>query len=243
MIEPKINEGTKIEYDELATLRFLAHCTRLTGEARISCSTLADEFDVSNQTASRRIRKLTEEGLLKRSRDGDEDEDEDRQTLTLTTHGIGLLLQEFKQYRELFECISDVEMVGKVTSGLGKGGDFVTLAGYASQFLERLGYEPYQGTLNIRLSSESAPARMLLDALEPIQVDSWSDESGDYGAASCYPATVENEAGERYRGAHIIVPERTDHDQLELEVIAPDYLREKLSLEDGDLISIHATEI
>jgi riboflavin kinase len=79
-------------------------------------------------------------------------------------------------------------------------------------------------------------------AQDPIDIDGWEDEERTYGPAYCYPATVETADGERYEPAHVIAPERTHHDDDQLEVIAPDKLRDELALDDGDQITIHVTQ-
>jgi hypothetical protein len=42
-------------------------------------------------------------------------------------------------------------MRGKIASGLGQGQYFLTREGYSRQFLERLGFVPFPGTLNVLL--------------------------------------------------------------------------------------------
>ncbi|OYR89260.1 hypothetical protein DJ71_04440, partial [Halorubrum sp. E3] len=44
--------------------------------------------------------------------------------------------------------------------------------------------------------------------------------------------------GERYEAVHAIVPDRTHHDDDQLELIAPDRLRDALDLADGDAVEV-----
>ena len=46
----------------------------------------------------------------------------------------------------------------------------------------------------------------------------------------------------RYERAHVIAPERTHHGEDQLEVIAPDRLRDEMDLEDDDELTIHVSE-
>lgn len=124
-------------------------------------------------------------------------------------------------------------IVGTVVSGLGRGKEFVQLAGYRKQFDAQLGYEPFPGTLNLELET----ARSVLKDKESVVIDSWSDGDSTYGAVDCYPATVSVDD----RGAesvHVIVPRRTDHDETTLEIIAPDNLRDALGLSDGSTVTV-----
>jgi riboflavin kinase len=105
------------------------------------------------------------------------------------------------------------------------------------QFRERLGYEPYPGTLNVDLTSDSVRARAGIRALDTVPIDAWEDDERTFGSATCYAARLTAD-GETYEDAHIIVPDRTHHDETQLEVIAPDRLRDALGLDDGDRVVV-----
>ncbi|MFW5797368.1 MAG: DUF120 domain-containing protein, partial [Spirochaetota bacterium] len=61
-----------------------------------------------------------------------------------------------------------------------------------------------------------------------------------YGAATCYGVTLVAD-GEPYDEVHAIVPDRTHHDEDQLELIAPDRLRDALDLSDGDTVEVRVT--
>lgn len=129
-------------------------------------------------------------------------------------------------------------VTGRVTSGLGDGATFVSLPGYVEQFLDRLGYEPYPGTLNVDLDPEPGDDwQDARDRLVPIRIDGWEADGQSFGPARCYPVVLA--VGDRtYAPAHEVVPERSDHDPNQLEVLAPDRLRDALALEDGDRVTV-----
>jgi riboflavin kinase len=110
-----------------------------------------------------------------------------------------------------------------------------------SQFETRLGYEPFPGTLNVQLEDESVRARAGMASLSAVPIDGWEDEERTFGPATCYAATLEYD-GESYSPAHIIVPERTHHDETQLEIIAPEKLRDELHLDDGDDVTVYVEE-
>ncbi|MFO7926972.1 MAG: DUF120 domain-containing protein [Halobacteriota archaeon] len=223
-------------YDELATLKLVALDGALEGRTRTTCADLADRLDASNQTASRRLQRLDDAGYLRREMTGD------GQILSVTDAGERALQREYADYRRLFEGDADVTLRGVVTSGMGEGSHYISLPGYMRQFRDRLGYEPFPGTLNVELSEEGIRTRARMDALDPIRIDGWEDDDRTYGPAFCWPATIETADGTRYEGAHVIAPERTHHGTEQLEVIAPDRLRETLSIDDGDTLQIHVSE-
>lgn len=223
------------ESDELATLKLLALRGALDGEIKISCANLAADLDASNQTASRRLQRLEDLNLLRRETVGD------GQWVAVTGVGERALREEYAEYRRIFEQRTSVELDGTVTVGMGEGRHYISLSGYMAQFETRLGYKPFLGTLNVSLADESARARTALSAVDPVEIDGWEDDERTYGPAFCYPATVEA-AGQQYERAHVIAPERTHHDEDQLEVIAPVKLREELGLNDGDSITVRIEE-
>jgi len=219
-----------LDADGLATLKQLALLGALDGEEKLSCSRLADRLDASTQTASRRLQRLEELGCVER------DIVSDGQWVTVTEDGERRLQAEYADYRRLFERDASVSLTGTVTSGMGEGRHYITLPGYMTQFREKLGYEPFAGTLNVDLTDESIRRRAHVGAIDPITIEGWEDDERTYGPAYCYPATVV--ADERYERAHVIAPERTHHGDDHLEVIAPDRLRDALELTDGDEVTI-----
>lgn len=229
-----------VDPDAIAALRAVAGFDReeadrrLDAPVKLSCAALADDLDTSSQTASRRLRHLEEAGLLTR------EPVSDGQWVTITEDGLRVLRTEYEQYRRLFEGPPIVELVGRVTGGMGEGRHYITLPGYMRQFRDRLGYEPFPGTLNLELTAESVRRRTALDQARSIPIDGWSDEERTYGPATCYPAVVEADRGEAVERAHVIEPVRTHHDDSSLEVIAPMKLRDELDLDDGDRLLVRS---
>ena len=223
----------------LATLKELALVGAIDGRTKLSCADLAERLDASTQTASRRLRRLAEDSYIDREVVGD------GQWVQITGTGEDSLRAEYAAYRRLFEGKQAVALTGAVTAGMGEGRHYISLSGYMEQFRERLGYEPYPGTLNVALGEDSIARRPRLGGLEPVTIDGWEDDGRTYGPAYCHPATIapadDTERKERfdpYEPAHVIAPERTHHGEDNLEVIAPDRLRETLGLADGDELTV-----
>jgi riboflavin kinase len=222
-----------VGYDELAALKLLALDGALDSDVKVSCADLADRLDASNQTASRRLQRLDDAGLVTREIVSN------GQWVAITDDGEWELKREYEDYRRIFENVDSVDFTGTVTSGMGEGRHYISLPGYNDQFVERLGYEPYPGTLNVELTDESVRSRSTMDALDPIHIDGWEDGDRTYGPAVCYPASVETADGDSYEPAHVVAPERTHHDEDQLELIAADQLREELALDDDDHLTVH----
>jgi riboflavin kinase len=227
--------GRTVGYDELATLKLLALEGAIEGQQKVSCSALAGDLDASNQTASRRLQELDDAGLVEREMVSD------GQWVAVTPAGESALRREYADYRRIFEREASIELDGFVTSGMGEGRHYISLPGYMEQFIDKLGYEPFAGTLNVELTAESVRARAGVAALEPIQIEGWEDDERTYGPAYCYSAAVTS-GDSIYEPAHVIAPERTHHDEDQLEVIAPDKLRDELGLDDGDEVTVDVKE-
>ena len=222
-----------VGHDELAVAKLLALDGAIDGEVKVSCSGIAASLDASNQTASRRLQRLEDAGYVTRETVSD------GQWVELTEEGERALRAEYEDYRRIFESDTSLDLTGRVTSGMGEGRHYISLPGYMRQFEDRLGF---LGTLNLELTAESVRRRSAMSAIDPVEIDGWEDDDRTYGPAVCYPATIETADGTTYEDAHTIAPERTHHDEDQLEVIAPEKLRDALDLADGDEVTINVRE-
>lgn len=116
----------------------------------------------------------------------------------------------------------EIVLKGTVFSGKGKGKHFVDLSWARRQFQEKLGFNPYPGTLNLHLSQQSD-----LDELKKAGGITISPEEG-YQEGKCFRALVMG----RVWGA-VVIPDLQEYPPNLLEVIAPINMREKLGLQDG----------
>lgn len=232
-----------IDPDEVAALRAIATMhlgverQQIEEPVKLSCDELGESIGASAQTASRRLRNLEDSGLITRDPVGD------GQWITITEDGVSLLRSEYETYRQLFDSPSIVEFIGHVTGGMGEGRHYITLDGYMEQFVDRLGYEPFPGTLNLILSEQSIRRRGRLESVPSVPIDGWEDVQRTYGPATCYPAVVEGPRGGIVDTAHIIEPVRTHHDDDNLEVIAPVRIRDELDIEDDDRLLVRSGDV
>ena len=122
-----------------------------------------------------------------------------------------------------------INFEGKVTSGLGKAGNFMQKDTYKKQYKNKLGFEPYPGTLNIIVEEDN------LDNIKEMKnsCPNIIKPDQDFGAVKYITAKLEN----IITGA-IVFPAKTTHEEHYLEFIARDNLREKLNLSDGDKVCL-----
>jgi len=123
---------------------------------------------------------------------------------------------------------------GRVFSGLGKGAYFTQLDWVKQQCLEKLGFIPFAGTLNIQVSEG------YLDLAQQMRAEAGIDvvpPSPDFCPAKAIPISIGNIK------AAIIVPhaeEFTDevYSADIIEVIAPVEVKKVLDIKDGDEVVI-----
>jgi len=123
---------------------------------------------------------------------------------------------------------------GIVFSGLGEGAYYVTREPYRKQFIEKLGFDPYPGTLNLKLTSwYDAHLRRELEEQPGIEIPGFKNENRTYGPVKCFPARING----KEKGA-VILALRTHYDSSVIEIIAPSYLRNTLKLKDGNKVKV-----
>jgi len=121
---------------------------------------------------------------------------------------------------------------GRVFSGMGKGRYYVGHSEYQKRFKECLGYAPYPGTLNIKLEDSSVMQRLTeLRSRDGIRVKGFTIGGESFSAVTCFDGELK---GERVT---LLFIEVTYYNETVAELISPTYLRGKLGLRDGDLVT------
>ena len=199
---------------------------------KVSTQYLAERAGISQQTASRQLIELDNLGWVQR-------------TITpegclakLTDTGKGQLKNLYQKLKAVLEAARplSVTLEGVVFSGLGEGSYYIRQDGYRKQFLEKLGFDPYPGTLNVKLTSDfDVKTRQELEGYPAIEVEGFKDEARSFGPVKCYPTLINNKA----RGA-LVFAFRTHYDARVLEIISAQHLRSQLKLKDGQKVKIEA---
>lgn len=122
-----------------------------------------------------------------------------------------------------------MEIKGIITSGQGKGAYFMSQPVYKIQFEEKLNFNPFPGTLNIKIGEKE------ITSIHNIPEDTMTIIKGkeNFGDVLLIKAIL-NDAIE---GA-IVFPKRTTHGENILEFIAPENIKEKLGVINGDTVKI-----
>jgi riboflavin kinase len=216
-----------IAAEDLQCLKAIAVRGGCRGPIFVSTQSIGEMLGISQQTASRRLKSLDAAGLITRAISAD------GQHVTVTKPGEEVLRKEYQEYSRIFsEGGKSYQLSGAVVSGIGEGKYYMSLGPYKEQFASALGFEPYPGTLNIKLAPSSVTIRKKIDALDWTRIKGFSTDGRTFGDARCIPCRI----GTIRCG--IVVPGRTHYPDDLIEVIAPIALRRKLGVEDNDSINV-----
>ena len=220
----------KHEWQYLYTLLKLAEMGAHKRTAKISTQYLAEKLGVSQQTASRYLIELERKRWIQRTITPE------GSLIKIDDTGTKELQKLYSNLRFLIEAAypPSITLEGTVFTGLGEGAYYITKEHYRKQFIEKLGFDPYPGTLNLKLTTEyDLKTRTELEAYPAIEIEGFKNEDRTFGLVKCYPATI----GNKIKGA-MISALRSHYDISVLEIIAPVCLRKQLNLKDGHKVKV-----
>ena len=197
----------------------------------VTTTLLGKDIGRSQQAASKHLLDLETSGYIERLKKGQ------KYAVKVTDKGYSEIQSLYLSLRAALESApATKEFVGNVISGMGEGAYYMSLEGYRIQFREKLGYEPYPGTLNVRLTDQIyMNGRLELGKHPSIFINGFSDGTRTYGWVKCYRATLNDGAIDN---AAVLVLERTHYDDSMLEVIAPISIKQAAGIKNGDRIKV-----
>jgi len=191
----------------------------------LSLNDLAKILSTTVQNAHRIVKKLEEENIIERN----------GKLVKFSIRGQQVVKYIINTVKQYLEDMTIIELAGTVVSGLGEGRYYMSIEEYRTQFKEKLGFEPYPGTLNVKLYPDYIKNRLLLSKLPGIMIHGFEKNGRKFGSVKCFKARIEN--FENIPCAVLII-EKTHHGPEIIEVIAPVKLRDELKLVDGSPIKI-----
>lgn len=124
-------------------------------------------------------------------------------------------------------------MKGRVATGSGQGRHFTQLDWARRQFVQKLGIDPFPGTLNLVLEdAESIDVWHRLRKTPGARIENPNDGPNDCDGR-CYPVTIEGRID-----AAIVLPEVAGYSPVQIELIAAVGLREALDVKDGESLRL-----
>jgi len=194
----------------------------------VSTKDLGKRLGLSQQAVSKHLTVLEKDGYVQRTRAGRGN------AVLILPEGKEVVLGVYSRLKQAVEG-SPTEIVfhGRVFKGLGEGAYYTSLEGYSRQFKRILGFVPYPGTLNLELDPSEVPSRRELGESAGLQVKGFTDSKRSYGPVKCFRAELEGGLE-----AAVLDIERTHHGSGVLELIAPYSIRTRLSLSEGDRVTV-----
>jgi len=212
----------------LLTLCRLAELTVPTGEFSCTTKALAAKLGYSQQSVSRYLIELERRGLIRRVRVAK------RESIRITPQGLDLLSGTYFTLKRVFERpAGKIYFEGELFSGLGEGSYYMSQEGYRRQLEEKLGLDPYPGTLNVRLKPGYEGEKRLLETLPLISIEGFRAESRSFGPAKCAKATINDDVD-----AAVVLALRSHYGPDVIEIVSRENLRRRLKLKDGDTIKV-----
>ncbi len=212
----------------------------------ITSSQISLIINRSQQTASKVLLDLERDSYIERVKNNK------KFGMKLTEAGFEVLRDVYDLLKKSIEKPIDklVQFRGKIVTGMGEGAYYMSLEGYKKQFLRKLGYEPFPGTLNVKLEDKHyINSRRDLINHPSIYIEGFKNKDRTFGWVKCYAATILQEVRGNYNSdmhlennkakeVHILLLERTHHDNSLIEVIGPQSIKDTYNLKNGDSVII-----
>lgn len=189
---------------------------------RLTTKEMANEMGVSQQTISRWMIELEQEGRIAR----------ENHEIKITPKTIKEAEQIYGILKIALESDRSYKFRGAAIDGFGTGALFLKLPGYRDGITKKLGFKPFPGTLNIKIPADMIDDRLSLRSARPITITGFSSGNRHYGTLSAYKAKIFGEP------AAVVFPEMSHHGLDVLEIISPDNLRERYRLKTGQEVEL-----
>ena len=195
----------------------------------ITTSTLGKNIHKSQQAASKHLVDLENSGFIERIMSGR------KVSVKITQKGYSEMVKLSSiLHSSIQSSPSYIELKGILVSGMGEGKYYMSLKGYTKQFKTKIGYVPFPGTLNVQLlKKEYITSITQFENFDGIMINGYSDEKRTYGWVKCFDARLNNSIK-----CHLIILERTHHDNSTIELISKKNIRKYKKLKDGSKLSI-----
>ena len=122
-------------------------------------------------------------------------------------------------------------LTGKIVSGVRQAAYFTQLDWVQDQCMDKLGFRPYPGTLNLEIEEDSLP---VLEELQKQEAKKLIPTDPNFCTARVLPVSLRSE-----KGAIIVPAEDVQvHGKNIVEIIAPLRIKDALNLNDGDSLTV-----
>lgn len=243
-----------LSYFQFLTLAHLLSLGAKETPTEITSGQISKVIQRSQQTASKILIELEKDNLIERIKNNK------KFKIKVTQEGFEAIRELHSLMNTAIESSRGKRIIlkGKIVSGMGEGSYYMSKKGYKDQFREKLGYEPFPGTLNIKLEEQIyKDTKREMTNYPSIYIHGFKDENRTFGWVKCYPTILIPEAKENDHvwknnkknyekmeiESSILLLERTHHNNSLVEVIAPVCIKETASLKNGDIVTIELKDL
>jgi riboflavin kinase len=124
--------------------------------------------------------------------------------------------------------LREILFIGTLISGSEEGRKYVEIEWVKQQMKDKLSFDPYPGTLNLRLDSENVKRRVVLEKNAKLRLC----HSGGYCTGLLFKAALDG------LPCGVVIPQIEKYPENMLEIVASENLKQKLRLRDGDLVRV-----
>ncbi|MCD6496429.1 MAG: CTP-dependent riboflavin kinase [Candidatus Aenigmarchaeota archaeon] len=211
----------------LRILTYLAKKGALCRPIAITTSNLGNELGIAQQSISRWLMNTEQRGFMERKKGirG--------YLVQITPKGRKYMEDIRKQLDEALYEARKIIIKGHVFDGMGEGRYYMSLHGYRDAIKKQLGFDPYHGTLNIKLKTlDECKYKEKLYGMKGIIIPGFSGNERSFGSLKCFRCEISG------HDAAVILPERSHYGSDILEVISGIHLRKALGLKTGDYLKV-----
>lgn len=126
---------------------------------------------------------------------------------------------------------TSIILKGEIVSGVGEAKYFLALEGYKKRFREKFGFEPFEGTLNVKVEDRALKKYRRLKEENGRLIEGFVEKGKRFGNVECFPSTIEDTE------CILILPEKTRYEE-QIELVSKHKLRDELDLEDGNEVTV-----
>ncbi len=243
-----------LNYFHVLTLVHLLSLGAKESHTEITSSQISKVIQRSQQTASKILIELEKDNLIERTKNNR------KFKIKVTQGGFNVIEELHGMMKTAIDNSRNKRVIfkGKIVTGMGEGSYYMSKKGYKDQFREKLGYEPFPGTLNIKLEEQTyRDTKREITNYPSIYIHGFKDENRTYGWVKCYPTILipgtkeKDKVSENNKKNYdkmeiessILILERTHHNNSLVEVISPVCIKETASLKNGDIVTIELKDL
>ncbi len=243
-----------LNYFHFLTLAHLLSLGAKETHTEITSGQISKVIQRSQQTASKILIELEKDNLIERIKNNK------KFKIKVTQEGFEVIKELHSMMKTAIDSSRGKRVIfkGKIVTGMGEGSYYMSKKGYKDQFREKLGYEPFPGTLNVKLEEQIyKDTKREITSYPSIYIHGFKDENRTFGWVKCYPTILIPENKENYKvwknnkenyekmeiESSILLLERTHHNNSLVEVISPVCIKETASLKNGDIVTIELKDL